>query len=83
MRYADSRCEYREVYEPQHAYIFTGPCIITKKQISVTIPAKELNAYRRGALIQEAMPSLTASEREFLMSGMSDEAWNQTMKDED
>lgn len=83
MRYADARCSYREVYTPNHVYIFTGKCVITGKEVSVTVPAKELYAYRQGALIQEAMPSVSASNREFLMSGMSSEAWDKTFKDDE
>ncbi len=37
-----------------------------------------------GRLIQEAMPHLTAAEREFLMTGASDEEWEKLAKaDED
>jgi hypothetical protein len=76
MRYADSNCACEEVYTPKHMYIFTGKCIVTKKIVSVAVPAKELFAYRQGALMQHAMPSLSAADREFLMSGTSEEGWN-------
>ena len=49
MRYADSYCTYVEKHEPEHVYIFTGPCIITKKPYTVTIKGSELYAYRCGA----------------------------------
>lgn len=77
MRYADSCCTYHETYNP-HTYVFTGPCVVTKEMITVTIPAPELFAYRQGKKIQDAMPSLTDAEREFLMSGMSAEGWDKT-----
>ena len=32
--------------------------------------------YTEGELIQNAMPNLSASEREFIMTGMTDEEWN-------
>jgi hypothetical protein len=76
MRYASNYCTYREVYEPQHGYIFTGPCFVTKKEYSVFVPAAELFAYNQGAHIQDAMPSVSKEDREFLMSGMSPEGWN-------
>lgn len=82
MRYADAKCSYIEIYKPHHAYTFTGPCIVTGETVSVTVPAKELNAYRRGALIQEAMPSLSAADREFLMTGISGKGWDATFKPE-
>ena len=78
MRYADQFCDYTEQYEPEHTYTFTGPCVVTGKQVSVTVKAEELYAYRRGALIQDAFKSLNADDREFLMSGMSKEAWDRT-----
>lgn len=34
-----------------------------------------------GFLIQEAMPLLSASEREFLLTGATDEEWNNTFGD--
>ena len=83
MRYADSHCEYVESYKPKHTYIFTGPCVITGKPYSVTVPGDELYAYRRGAYIQDAMPSVSKDDREFLMSGMSPEGWNETFGGEE
>jgi hypothetical protein len=74
MRYADSFCECVEKYEP-HVYIFTGRCMVTKEPYSVTVPAEELNAYRRGNLIQDAMPSVSDEDREFLVSGYSPRGW--------
>ena len=37
---------------------------------------------REGALIQNAMPHLTASEREFLVSGCTDDEW-ETLRNEE
>lgn len=82
MRYADNCCTYEELFNP-HRYVFTGLCIVTKKKISVTVPAEELHAYRKGKLIQDAMPSLSADDREFLMSGISGEGWKQTFTEEE
>jgi hypothetical protein len=82
MRYANSLCRYKEVFEPEHAYVFTGLCTVTRKEVSVTVPAKELYAYRKGALIQDAMPSVSKDDREFLMSGISGEGWRQMFKDD-
>lgn len=77
MRYMDSCCKCKEVFEP-HGYVFTGKCILTKKEVSVTVPAKELYAYRQGRDIQNAMPSVSADDREFLLSGISGEGWKKT-----
>ncbi len=83
MRYADSNCTHTEVYQPKHGYRFTGPCLITGNQYSVFVPARELFAHRSGALIQDAMPSVSAGDREFLMTGMSPDGWNQAFPNED
>ena len=74
MRYADSCCTYTE---DAQGYIFTGKCIVTGKRQTVRIPGPELFAYRQGKMIQEAMPSVSADDREFLMSGISGEGWAQ------
>jgi hypothetical protein len=69
-------CTYTEkLVDGKHVYIFTGKCMLTRKPYSVTIPGEELYAYRQGALIQDAMPSVSAEDREFLISGYSPEGW--------
>ncbi len=78
MRYADSNCTYREVYEPQHGYIFSGPCVVTGKTVEVFVPGPGLYAYRHGKHIQDAFPEMPKGDREFLISGMSSEGWDQT-----
>lgn len=77
MRYAEKYCDYKETYENgEHFYIFTGKCVKTHKEYSVKVPGKELYAYNQGALIQNAMPSVSRQDREFLISGFSPEGWN-------
>ena len=41
MRYIDN-CKCKEIYQPKHQYIFSGPCVITKEIYSVTIEAQNL-----------------------------------------
>ena len=69
MRYADTRCK---IVSTGSEYIVTGQDIMTRKHIEVRIPAPALYAYRQGEMIQDAMPMLTTSEREFLLTGMYD-----------
>lgn len=86
MFYADNFCKYTETIEGgKHYYVFTGPCIITKKMYTVKIPGPELYAYNHsGKHIQDAMPSVSADDRQFLMSGHSPEGWEIVFgKDED
>lgn len=75
--YIDTHCTYEEVYFPTHAYIFTGPCKVTGKPYTVCIPAQALFAYRQGAYIQDAMWMLQPEDREFVMTGISPEGWEQ------
>ena len=39
--------------------------------------------YHQGELIQNAFPELSVSEREFIMTGMTDDEWNEQMGDEE
>lgn len=77
MRYADSHCTYTESYTPVHTYTYTGPCMVTGKLYSVTVPAEGLFQYRNGSLAQDAFPNLSREDREFLISGYSPEGWNE------
>lgn len=84
MRYADAKCTYTESFEDgQHVYIFTGPCQVTGKTYSVKVKGEELYAYRRGALAQNAFKTLSAEDREFLISGTSPDGWKQMYGGED
>jgi hypothetical protein len=57
--------------------------IITRKSVftgitrSIDLPVTEaqVEEYNRGAYIQNAFPNLTAGEREFIKSGVTDEEW--------
>jgi ribosome recycling factor len=42
-----------------------------------------MQMYNEGALIQVAFPDLTASQRELILTGATDEIWNETFPDED
>jgi hypothetical protein len=38
---------------------------------------------RRGTMVQDAFPNLTAAEREFLMTGITDEEWKKAFPPEE
>lgn len=80
--YFDTHCTYRETVEP-HTYIFTGPCSVTGKPVSVAVKSEELFAYRQGALAQDAFISNSDDEREFLITGTSAEGWNMLFSDDE
>ena len=72
-----NRCQHEEIYEPEHAYRFTGPCVVTGKPYTVTIPGPALFRLRQGDYIQDACPMLSPEDREFILTGTSPEGWNQ------
>lgn len=69
MRYADAFCK---ITRAANEYVITGEDRFSGQQVTVRVPAHEMFAYRQGGYIQEAMPSVGESEREFLLSGMYD-----------
>jgi shikimate kinase len=74
MRYADAFCTYTELANP-HRYVYTGPCQVTKKPYTVTVLGEELYEYRKGTMAQVAFKTLSAEDREFLISGTSPAGW--------
>lgn len=48
---------------------------INTREINVT--DDQLEAWYNGQLIQEAMPHLSADDREFIMTGITPEEWNE------
>ena len=76
MFYADTFCTHAEEFgEDGHWHIYQGVCTITGEKYSVRVPGRELFAYRQGKSIQDAMSSLSAEDREFLISGVSPAGW--------
>ncbi len=43
----------------------------------IAVTEQQLHAWQGGMLIQDAMPNLTADEREFILSGILPEQWNE------
>ena len=42
----------------------------------IDVTQEQIDAWEAGALIQDAMPHLSCSEREFIKSGITDEEWD-------
>ncbi len=61
---------------------YTGPCVISGKIVSVTVPAAGVAKWRSGAYVQEAFPGLSADDREFLLSGISGDEYDRLFPDE-
>ena len=59
----------------------TRTSIVTGIERTQDIPVtqEQLNEWEGGTLIQKVMPELTPSQREFIMTGMIDEEWDNMM----
>lgn len=51
-------------------------CKISELKISTKIWLAGLTAYKNGALLQNAWPTLSPSDRELIKTGICDECWN-------
>ena len=43
--------------------------------IDIDVTDEQVQAYMDGVLIQNAFPQLTAGEREFILTGITEECW--------
>ncbi len=48
----------------------------------IDVTEEEYDRWRSGMLIQRAMPHLSDVDREFIMTGITEEEWNAEMKEE-
>ena len=46
-----------------------------QRSIDLDVTAEQINAWRSGMLIQDAMPHLNEHEREVVISGITQEEW--------
>jgi hypothetical protein len=56
----------------------TGNCKFTGEEYSVTVPTAGLQEWLDGVHIQDALPGVSADDREFLISGISPKGWKET-----
>jgi len=47
------------------------------RTLDIPVTYDQLYEWERGTLIQNAMPNLTADQREFLMTGITAEEWDE------
>lgn len=45
--------------------------------LDIPVTHEQIYEWQRGTLIQNAMPNLTADQREFLMTGITAEEWDE------
>lgn len=62
----------------------TKTCPFTHKSNTLDVPVTQaqLDAWHGGMLIQDAMPDLSADEREFLMTGIMPDTWDELFGEE-
>jgi hypothetical protein len=53
---------------------------VNSREIPVT--EAQLAAWNAGAMIQDAMPDVSADDREFLMTGITPEEWADTFRED-
>lgn len=53
------------------------------RSMELDVTEQEFIDWRNGELVQNAFPNLTASEREFIISGMTDEEWDEAFGSDD
>ena len=51
--------------------------------LNLDVTNQQLERWRAGELIQNVMPKLTPSEREFIITGVTDEEWQESMRESD
>ena len=59
--------------------IFSG----IERTLDLPITQEQLAEWEAGGLIQKVMPDLTTSQREFVMTGVTDEEWDNELGTEE
>lgn len=63
----------------QEMHIFRVDDPTCEKTFIVAVPVSEYKSWKDGMLIQDAMPSLTADDRELLKTGTCPQCWDAKM----
>lgn len=53
------------------------------RTIDLPVTEEEIEAWENGAKIQDAMPNLNATQREFIMTGIVQSEWDDAFDDEE
>ena len=57
-------------------------CVRCGDQFDMVVPTHGLIAWKEGMLIQDAMPELSADERELLISGICGKCWDKMFQED-
>ena len=60
----------------------TSPFSGKVHSMEIAVTEAQIAAWQNGELIQRAMPNLTADEREFIMTGITPQEWEETFGSE-
>lgn len=60
----------------------TSPFSGRNRSRDIPITAEQLEAWQNGTLIQHAMPHLDADQREFILTGITDDEWDEAFDNE-
>lgn len=61
----------------------TSPFTGATRHMNIDITPQQLFAWESGELIQNAMPNISAEEREFIMTGISPTEWQDSFGSEE
>jgi len=50
--------------------------------MDLNVTPRQIKAWQEGTLIQNAMPNLTSVEREFIMTGITKDEWDNLMEED-
>jgi hypothetical protein len=70
------------MYTPDFTITYRATCPLCGNRDSVEVPSMGYARWRAGALIQDAMPQLSADERELLISGTCRTCWDEYFYDD-
>jgi hypothetical protein len=59
-------------------YKISGRCVVTGESYYVIANKQAMQQYKDGEYVQVAFPNMSKDDREFLISGISPEGWDQT-----
>lgn len=74
MFYAQNRCEFKDCGDGLIA--ITGPYVDRFGEHTVHVDARDLEKCMSGANVQDVLFYLSSDDREFLMSGLSPNGWD-------
>ena len=61
----------------------TSPFSGKVNTMEIDVTQEQIDAWKNGTLIQDAMPNLTADEREFIKTGITKEEWDELFGEEE